>query len=628
MIKSIQFRNVKDDFQTKMKNNISKIKSSPNVFVPVDKTKNLYEMPPNDYKKLLYENITKTYKKLTYRLEHAINMEAKHIAKNIKLGDRIESLAKTPAFITLKDHKENFRSIHPCRLINPSKSELGKVSKSILEKVNTNLVNSLKVNQWKDTDNVINWSNAIKDKPQCCFLQLDIAEFYPSITESILDTAISFAKQHTDLSNENLRIIKQCRKSFLYNNQEPWEKRNTDSCFDVTMGSYDGAEICELVGIYPLFLLANIIDKNNSGLYRDDGLILLRNVNRQNMDRIRKNVIKIFKEVGFKIEIKTILKIADFLYVTFNLTNGTYRPYKKPNDPLLYVNTSSNHPPQVIKHIPISINKRLIKNSSSEDIFNDSKSEYETPLKNSGYHKAELKFHKEEQNTQKRKRSRNIIWLNLSFSKNVVTSVAKTFLNLLDKQFPKSNKLHKIFNRNTVKVSYCCTENLSHIIRSHNKNVINGKKPTNSKCNGRDKSVCPLDGNCQKNDVSYKCIAPTSANPDQVYLGTAARDFKKRYYNHNKSFIHRSYANKTTPSKYVWEIKDKYNEMPSLKWSVVKSVPGYSNISKRCLLCLHEKFEIVNYPNQKELLKKRFELISKGRICYQIIKVMINIPIV
>ena len=127
------------------------------MFVPVDKTTNLYEMPPNDYKKLLYENITKTYKKLTYRLEHAINMEAKHIAKNIKLGDRIESLAKTPAFITLKDHKENFRSIHPCRLINPSKSELGKVSKSILEKVNTNLVNSLKVNQWKDTDNVINW---------------------------------------------------------------------------------------------------------------------------------------------------------------------------------------------------------------------------------------------------------------------------------------------------------------------------------------------------------------------------------------------------------------------------------------------------------------------------------------
>ena len=78
---------MKDDFQTKMKNDISKIKSSPNVFVSADKTTNLYEMPPNYYKRLQYENVTKTYKKSTNRLEHAINMEAKHIAKNIKLYD-------------------------------------------------------------------------------------------------------------------------------------------------------------------------------------------------------------------------------------------------------------------------------------------------------------------------------------------------------------------------------------------------------------------------------------------------------------------------------------------------------------------------------------------------------------
>ena len=212
---------------------------------------------------------------------------------------------------------------------------MGKVSKAILEKVNAILVDSLKINQWKDTDNVINWLNAIKDKSQCYFIELDIAEFYPTITESILDTAISFARQHTNISNENLRIIKHCRKSLLYKKQEPWKKKNTDSCFDVTMGSYDGAEICELVGIYLLFLLENIIDKNDSGLYRDDGLILLRNVNRQNMDRIMKYVIKIFKEVGFKIEITTNLKIVNFLDATFNLTNGTYRTYKKPNDPLL-----------------------------------------------------------------------------------------------------------------------------------------------------------------------------------------------------------------------------------------------------------------------------------------------------
>ena len=58
-------------------------------------------------------------------------------------------------------------------------------------------------------------------------------------------------------------------------------------------------------------------------------------------------------------------------------------------------------------------------------------------------------------------------------------------------------------------------------------------------------------------------------------------------------------------------MKDKYNEMSSLKWSIVKSISGYSNISKRCLLCLHEKYEIINYPNQEDLLNKRSELISK-----------------
>ena len=68
-----------------------------------------------------------------------------------------------------------------------------------------------------------------------------------------------------------------------------------------------------------------------------------------------------------------------------------------------------------------------------------------------------------------------------------------------------------------------------------------------------------------------------------------------------------------TLSKYIWEIKDKYHEMPSLKWSVVKCFLRYSNISKRCLLCFYEKSEIVNYPNQEELLNKRSELISECR---------------
>ena len=61
----------------------------------------------------------------------------------------------TDAFITLKDHKPNFNTNPKCRLINPSKSELGKISKFLIEKVNTIIRDKSLVNQWRDTDTVI-----------------------------------------------------------------------------------------------------------------------------------------------------------------------------------------------------------------------------------------------------------------------------------------------------------------------------------------------------------------------------------------------------------------------------------------------------------------------------------------
>ena len=140
---------------------------------------------------------------------------------------RIECLAKAPAFITLKDYKHNFHSSHACRLLNPCKSELGKVTKIILEKNNVSLVEKLKLNQWKNSHSVISWFKSIEEKQKCLFIQLDIMEFYPSITETILDNAISFALQHTSIVEKDLRIIKHYRKSLLYNDNEPCKKKDT-----------------------------------------------------------------------------------------------------------------------------------------------------------------------------------------------------------------------------------------------------------------------------------------------------------------------------------------------------------------------------------------------------------------
>ena len=109
----------------------------------------------------------------------------------------------------------------------------------------------------------------------------------------------------------------------MLSDKPPWKKKDAEDCFDVIMGSYYGTEICELVGIYILLCLSNIIDKNDCGLYRNDGLLVLRNVNGQKTDCVRKNVTQLFKDNGFLTDIKTNLKIVNFLYITFNLNNGT-----------------------------------------------------------------------------------------------------------------------------------------------------------------------------------------------------------------------------------------------------------------------------------------------------------------
>ena len=88
------------------------------------------------------------------------------------------------------------------------------------------------------------------------------------------------------------------------------------------MGSYDGVEVCKLVGTFILSKLGNIIGKKNTGLYCDNGLVVLRNMNARETDKMRNIIIKMFKGVGFQLETKTNLKKVEFLDVTFNLITG------------------------------------------------------------------------------------------------------------------------------------------------------------------------------------------------------------------------------------------------------------------------------------------------------------------
>ena len=275
-------------------------------------------------------------------------------------------MAKQQAFITLKDHKDNFANRPTCRLINPAKSKLGKVSKQILDRIlNSEIRTKTKLNQWKNT---------------------------------------------------------------------------------------------------------------------------------------RKDITREFKKQGLDITISTNLKICNFLDVTLNLKDGTYYPYRKPNNETLYVNTNSNHPPTIIKHLPSAIGRRISDISSNKELFNKAKPHYENAVRQSG-HDEELTDSESMKSTphssqnRRKNRQRNIIWFNPPYSMNVQTNIGREFLNLVSKHFPKKHRYNKIFNKNTVKVSYSCTDNLQTIIKKHNRKILetttNTTTSTEKNCNCRKKERLP-----------------------------------------------------------------------------------------------------------------------------------------
>ena len=138
----------------------------------------------------------------------------------------MECYSDNPAYITLKDHKENFRNNTKCRLINPSKSEVGLVSKSYLSNILASISKKTKVNQWRNTSTVIDWFKNLADKQKRKFIKFDIAEFYPSISEDLLNKSIDYAKSFTTIGENVINAIKLARKSLLFSKDGTWVKKS------------------------------------------------------------------------------------------------------------------------------------------------------------------------------------------------------------------------------------------------------------------------------------------------------------------------------------------------------------------------------------------------------------------
>ena len=197
------------------------------------------------------------------------------------------------------------------------------------------------------------------------------------------------------------------------------------------MGAYDGAEVCELVGIFTFYQLSRKYNKSNIGLYGDDGLTVFKNISGPQAQKIKKDFQDKFCNNNLNIIVKCNLKIVDYLDVTLNLSDSSQKPFHKPNSEINYIHRESNHPPSIIKQLPLSVESRLSKLSSDENVFIQAASVYQEALKRVGFN------HKVRYNNSDKYNSNNN---NKNNKDNCNNNATKNDNNYSNKKFKFNNK--------------------------------------------------------------------------------------------------------------------------------------------------------------------------------------------
>ena len=426
---------------------------------------------------------------------------------------------------------------------------------------------------------------------------------YPNISERLFKDAVDFAKNYTAISEGDCEILFNARKQLITWDDSNWTKKQ--GLFDISIGSYDGAECCDIVGLYILFHLKNEFPDENLSLYRDDGIGATAKHGAQ-ASRLEKRLHAVFGTFGLKITTEVNVKKTDFLDVFLDLSTGKTSPYRKPLDNPTYVHRESSHPPHILRQIPRSVQDRLSKLSSSQVEFDNAKPVYEDALKQAGY-EGQLQFDQPRVPNRSRNRKMKTIWFCPPFNVAIRGNVTQMFSNIIERSFPPDHPhLSKLFNKRNLRLSYSTMPNLGNIIARHNHKVLRDFKklsqPLRPTCNCRSKPNCPFNGQCLTESVVYQAnVTVTGAvNDTKYYVGISSGSFKVRYGNHLKSFRHERYKDDTALSAYVWDAKEKGADV-SIKWFAIASVPAHRPGDKFCSLCLAEKHIILRH-HRKNLL--------------------------
>ena len=143
---------------------------------------------------------------------------------------------------------------------------------------------------WKNTESVLSWFNSLENKDNLKFIGFDIQDYYTSISEELFKEALEWADSMVKFSEKEIGVIMESKRTLLYDGHHLWKKKGAGD-FLIAMGSWDGAESTDIVG---LFLLDKMRGLNvDVGLYRDDGLLVSRLTARET-DVVKKKLGQIF----------------------------------------------------------------------------------------------------------------------------------------------------------------------------------------------------------------------------------------------------------------------------------------------------------------------------------------------
>ena len=210
------------------------------------------------------------------------------------------------------------------------------------------------------------------------------------------------------------------------------------------------------------------------------------------------------------------------------------------------------------------------------------------------------------------------MYFNPPWSRNVATNITKLFNDLIRKHFKKGTLMGRLFNKNTVKLSYSCTRNVKSILVAHNKKILAEKEKVRERgeeapeCNCRGgPGACPAGGVCLREEVVYEATVTAPGAESKLYYGSAATSLKTRVNNHKCDFKNRTREHNTTLATHVWKLKDQ-GLVPDIKYRVVARAKAYSPTARRCGLCVAEKLVIAK-GDTRVMLNKRSEISNKCR---------------